>query len=225
MRGRESRGEQRRKLVEAATRAVEASGPEVLRARTLAAEVGASTQALYTLFGGMPGLLEAIVAEGFARFARHVEAVPETEDPVADFLAKGRAYSEWALAHSQLYRLMFGLTGGDLRHHAGLEVAISGAVANTPQAQAAVDVLVGSMKRVTESDRIEATDPVGPASQLLSATHGWVLLQIGGAFGSEGGGLEIIRSLAVNLLVGLGDSREAATESLLAAEASSERRS
>lgn len=199
---------------------MEASGPEVLRARALAAEVGASTQALYTLFGGMPGLLEAIVAEGFARFARHVEAVPETEDPVADFLAKGWAYSEWALAHPQLYRLMFGLTGGDLRHHAGLEVAIAGAVANTPQAQAAVDVLVGSMRRVTESGRIDATDPLSPAGQFLSATHGWVLLQIGGAFGSEGGGLEIIRDLAVNLMVGLGDSREAATKSLLAAEAS-----
>jgi AcrR family transcriptional regulator len=213
-----SRPEQRRRLIEVATRAVEKSGPEVLRARSLTAEVGASTQALYTLFGGMPGLFEAIVAEGFARFARYTGEVPETEDPVADFFAKGRAYIEWALAHPQLYRLMFGLTGGELRRHAGLEVAVVGAVANTPQAQAALDVLVGSMARVTESGRIDTADPVDPASQFLSATHGWLLLEIGGVFGTEGAGLSIIRAIGVNLMVGLGDGREAAEASLSAAE-------
>lgn len=197
---------------------VEESGPETLRARALTAEVGASTQALYTLFGGMPGLFEAIVAEAFARFARHVEEVPESDDPVADFIAKGWAYSEWALSHPHLYRLMFGLTGGELRHHTGLEVAVAGAVASTPQAQAALDVLVGSMARVTDSGRVEATDPVVPAGQFLSATHGWVLLEIGGAFGPTGGGVDIIRALCVNLMVGLGDSREAAESSLRKAE-------
>jgi AcrR family transcriptional regulator len=221
---RGSRSEQREQLIEAAMRAIEKSGPEVLRARALTAEVGASTQALYTLFGGMPGLFEAIVAEGFARFARHVEGVPETDDPVADFIAKGWSYSEWALTHPQLYRLMFGLTGGELRHHVGLEVAVAGAAANTPQAQAALDVLVRSMARVTASGRIDTTDPGSPAGQFLSATHGWLLLEIGGAFGPEGGGLDIIRELSVNLMIGLGDSREAATKSLRAAEATRQRR-
>jgi AcrR family transcriptional regulator len=218
--GRPPRGEQRRQLIEVATEAVESAGPEVLRARALTAEVGTSTQALYTHFGGMPGLFEAIVADGFARFAQHVDRIEETDDPVADFIAKGWAYSEWALAHPQLYRLMFGLTGGELRHHGGLEMAVTGAVANTPQAQAALDVLVGSMRRITEVGRIDATDPVIPAGQFLSATHGWVLLQIGGAFGDEGEGLAVIRELGVNLMVGLGDARYQATASLRAAEAS-----
>jgi AcrR family transcriptional regulator len=212
------RNTQRARLLEAATEAVEESGPEVLRARALTAEVGLSTQAIYTLFGGMPGLLEAIVAEGFARFARFVEEVPETDDAVADFIGRGWAYSEWALAHPQLYRLRFGLTGGDLRHHAGLEVAVADAVANTPQAQSALNVLVGSMKRVVESGRVDSVDPVVPAGQFLSATHGWVLLEIAGAFGDEGG-LDIIRPLGINLMVGLGDSREAAEASFQRVEA------
>ena len=79
---------------------LEESGPEALQARKLTAEVGTSTQAVYTLFGGMPGLFEAIVADGFARFARHVAAVPETDDPVADFFTKGWAYCDWALEPS-----------------------------------------------------------------------------------------------------------------------------
>jgi AcrR family transcriptional regulator len=210
---------QRAALLDAARRAVEESGPEVLRAREVTAEIGASTQALYTLFGGMPGLFEAIVADGFADFARYVSEVPEGEDAVADFFAKGWAYSEWALSHPQLYRLMFGLIGGGLRRHAGLEVVVAGTAANSPQAQAAVDVLVRSMTRVVDSGRIDPVDPVLAAGQFLSATHGYLLLETAGVVVAAGEDLGIVRELAVNLMVGLGDHRAAATRSLGAAEA------
>jgi AcrR family transcriptional regulator len=208
----------RTQLLDAARRAIEDSGPEALRARTLTAEVGASTQALYTHFGGMSGLVEAVIADAFDRFAKHVAAVPESEDPVADFYAKGGAYGQWALSHPQLYRLMFGLIGGGLRRHAGLEVAVSGAVANSPEAQGAVDVLVDSMRRVTESGRVDPADPTIAAGQFLSATHGWVLLEIAGVFGPDGDGLAVMRPLAINLMVALGDERAEATDSLQAAE-------
>jgi AcrR family transcriptional regulator len=209
---------QRSALLDAARRAVEESGPEVLRARAVTAEIGASTQALYTLFGGMPGLFEAIVADGFADFARYVSEVPEGEDAVADFFAKGWAYSEWALSHPQLYRLMFGLIGGGLRRHAGLEVVVAGTAANSPQAQAAVDVLVRSMTRVVDSGRVDPVDPVLAAAQFLSATHGYLLLEIAGVVAAASEDLGIVRELAVNLMVGLGDDRVAATRSLGAAE-------
>jgi hypothetical protein len=48
-----------------------------------------------------------------------------------------------------------------------------------------------------------------------------VLLEIAGTFGHQGYGLQIIASLASNLMVGLGDSREAVERSLLAATAAS----
>src|SRR4051812_33516715 len=195
---------------------LEESGPEALQARTLTAEVGASTQAVYTLFGGMPGLFEALVAEGFARFAGHIAAVPETDDPVADFFAKGRAYCLWALAHPQLYRLMFGLTGGRLRLHAGLEMTVTGTLANFPEGQAAVEVMVHALDRVKAAGRIDPVNSVVAAGQFLSATHGYVLLEIAGAFGREGHGLQVIGPLAANLMVALGDDREAAERSLRA---------
>ena len=214
-----SKTDQRSQLLDVAREALEESGPEVLRARTLTAEVGASTQALYTLFGGMPGLFEAIVADGFASFARFVAEVPESDDPVADFFAKGWAYSEWALTHTQLYRLMFGLPGGGLRDLAGLEMTVTDAASNSPQAQRAVDVLVRSMDRVAKSGRIDPVDPVIAAGQFLSATHGYLLLEIAGVFGPEGDGLRMMRPLAVNLMVGLGDDRGAAESSLGRVEA------
>lgn len=215
----EVRDEQRARLIAIATEAVEEAGPEVLRARAIVAEAGLSTQALYTHFGGMPGLIEAVVAGGFADFVAHTGAVGETEDPVRDFFARGWAWVDWAVAHPNLYRLMFGLTGGELRHHAGLEMAVAGAVGNSPQAQALLDQLVGSMKRVVDARRIKATDPVVPAAQFLSATHGWILLQLAGAFGSGDLGAEVGAGISVDLMVGLGDSPAAAKRSLRAAQA------
>jgi AcrR family transcriptional regulator len=204
----------RDKLLQLACEKVEESGPEALRARSLTAQAGTSTQSLYTLFGGMPGLIDAVVAVGFEEFAEFVAAVEESDDPVADFFARGRAYAEWALAHSQLYRLMFGLSGGDLRHHAGLEVALAGTMANSPQAQRSVDILVNSMRRVTESGRLHPIDPVVAASQFLSATHGYVLLRAGDVFGRDEESAALIGSFAVNLMVGMGDDRERANASL-----------
>ena len=215
-----SRDDQRARLIEASVRRLEESGPEVLQARSLTAEIGSSTQALYTLFGGMPGLFEAIVADGFERFAAHVKAVPETDDPVADFFAKGWAFGEWALTHPQLYRLMFGVTGGDLRQHAGLELTVAGAANSSPEARSAMDVMVRSMDRVVASGRIRPVDPGLASGQFLSATHGYLLLAIAGVFTPSGDGLEVARSFGVNLMVGLGDSPEAARRSMLAVEAS-----
>ena len=208
----------RARLVEVALQMLEGSGPEALQARKLTAEVGTSTQAVYTHFGGMPGLFEAIVAEGFARFARYVAAVPETDDAVADFFTKGWAYCEWALTHPQLYRLIFGLTGGGLRLHAGLEMTVSGTLANFSEGRAALGVLVHSLARVRDSGRIRPEDPIVIAGQFLSATHGYVLLEIAHAFGEEGHGGQVIRPLAVNLMVGLGDRRKAVERSWLVAE-------
>ena len=208
---------QRARLVEVAARLLEDAGPEALQARRVTAEVGVSTQAVYTLFGGMPGLFEALVADGFERFAAHVAAVPQTDDPVADFFVQGREYCRWALAHPQLYRLMFGLTGGSLRLHPGLEMTVSGTLANFPEGQAALEVMVHALDRVKEAGRIRPVDTVIAAGQVLSATHGYVLLEIAGAFGSSGLGLQVMAETGVNLLVGLGDQRRRAERSLLAA--------
>ena len=69
------------------------------------------------------------------------------------------------------------------------------------------------MGRVCESGRIDPVDPVIAAGQFLSATHGYLLLEIGGVFGPEGDDLTVVGPLAVNLMVGLGDDRAAASRS------------
>jgi AcrR family transcriptional regulator len=209
----------RARLVDAAVAALEEGGPPAIQARALTASVGASTQAIYTHFGGMPGLFEALAAEGFARFAAYVAATPETDDAVADFFAQGWRYVAWARAHPQLYRLMFGLTGGALRLHSHLELRLSGALATFPEGRTAAQVMVGSLERVVASGRIRPTDARLAAGQFLSATHGYVLLAITDTFGDEDIGLAVMGALGVNLMVGLGDRRQAAEASLAAAAA------
>jgi AcrR family transcriptional regulator len=213
-RARPARGDVRAALLAAAGELLERSGPESLQARSVAATAGTSTQSLYTQFGGMPGLIEAVVADGFRRLAIYVEATPLTADPVADHFSRGWAYCEWALAHPQRYRLMFGLTGGALRPHAGVELTVGGSVTNFPEGRAALDILLRSVQRVIDEGRVRPAETLTVAGQFLSATHGAVLLQIAGAFGDTDAGLLVLAEAGVNLFIGLGDKPAAVRRSL-----------
>jgi len=95
-------------LVELASAAVAERGSAGLSLRTVAAQAGTTTAAVYTLFGGRDGLVAAVVEEGFRRFAEHLAAVPRSADPGADLLELGLAYRDNALANPHFYRVMFG---------------------------------------------------------------------------------------------------------------------
>ena len=77
-----SSAEVRQRLLEVAAHMVREQGAPALSARKLAAAAGTSTMAVYTHFGGMPGLVRAMVAEGFRRLFERVAAVPVTDDPL-----------------------------------------------------------------------------------------------------------------------------------------------
>jgi AcrR family transcriptional regulator len=94
-------------LIETAARILAADGPHALSTRRLAAEVGTSTMAVYTHFGSMDQLRREIRAEGFARLVGKLDALPHTEDAVADLAAGGLAYLTSGLADPELYRAMF----------------------------------------------------------------------------------------------------------------------
>jgi AcrR family transcriptional regulator len=201
------------RLVAAALAVLERDGPAAIQARTLTGAIGASTMAVYTHFGGMPKLIEAVMSEGFARFAEHVSRVPHTDDPVADLMAEGFAYGEFAMQNPQLYRLLFGLT--DLGH-----IHKRSADAATPwdltEAVDALSLPVSAVERAIEAGRIRSQDPASAATQILSATHGFVLLAMSGLIDAQGP-QEVMAPLAINLMVGLGDTRRRAEHSLAAA--------
>ena len=203
----------RDRLVDAALDVLERDGLAAVQARTLAAEVGASTMAVYTHFGSMTKLVDAMVREGLARFAEHTRAVPQTADPMADLVAGGLAYADFAIHNPQLYRLLFGLTDLD-------GAANRSDVAATPWNHAegldALSVLVNAVQRVIAAGRIRPQEPTPAAAQLLSATHGFVLLSMTNVIDSQGL-QDVMTPLATNLIVGLGDTRPRAERSVATA--------
>ena len=216
-RTRPTRADLRSALLATAREMLEEGGPESLQARAVAAAAGTSTQSLYTLFGGVGGLIETLAADGFLRLAEHIAATPETADAVADHFSKGWSYYEWALAHPQQYRLMFGLTGGALRSHTDLEMTIGGSLGNFPEGRTALLVLLESLQRVIDARRIRPVEVMLVAGQFLGATHGTILLQIAGAFGDTNDGLRMLAEAGANLFIGLGDKPNAVRRSLSAA--------
>lgn len=199
----------RDRLLEAAIRLLAANGPEALQARRLAAEVGTSTMAVYTHFGGMGQLITEIMREGFIRFGRRMEEIPRGDDAVADLLALGLAYRDHALENPQLYRLMFGVTSPGGRQ-GGKDLALS-AVANAlPEGQAAFAQLVAVVTRVIEAGPCEE-EPASAAAQIWSAIHGYVLLEIAGFFGDDDGVERLLLPLGTKLAVGIGATPEHAT--------------
>lgn len=208
----------RERLLEAALRMLEAGGPEALQARKLAAEIGASTMAVYTHFGGMPELIEAIVREGFARFGAALVVSTETDDPMADFLDQGMAYREFARRHPQLYRLMFGLAGTDKLRSYQQDMTVTGTPGALPEGQTSFGHLVTALDRLQSAGLIREQDTVAAAGQVWSMTHGYVSLEMTGVFGHEDHGLaQVLAPLAVNLLVGLGADRAHVERSMVAA--------
>lgn len=101
----------RRQVIEAAARVLAAQGPHGLSLRRIATEAGGSTQLVYTLFGGKPGLADGLYAEGFRRLAAAMQdaltAAPALGSPER-VMAVGRAYRVFAQAEPAFFSVMFG---------------------------------------------------------------------------------------------------------------------
>ncbi|WP_106276291.1 TetR/AcrR family transcriptional regulator [Geodermatophilus tzadiensis] len=178
----------RTRLVERAARMLADREPVTLRA--LVEGTGASTMAVYTHFGGMPGLWSAVRQEGFTRLAARLAAVPRTADPVHDLVALGVAYARNALDAPELYRAMF-----DARAD----------LADAPAADATFDRLVDAVARARDEGRLAATtDPRALATQYWAAGHGLVSLVVQGVLPADGLA-PLATGTAVALLTAAGD--------------------
>ena len=103
----ESREALRLGILDAAGRLLVEEGPQALSMRRVAREVNASTQVLYTMFGGKDGLANELFLEGFARLTGAHGAAPRSEDPLRHLYDRAEAYFENALANPNYYRVMF----------------------------------------------------------------------------------------------------------------------
>ena len=94
-------------LLTAAHRLLAEDGPEALTVRRIAGEAGMSTMNVYSRFGGKDGVIDELYADGYRRLVAEIDAVPATDDVVADLMAVAHAYRAFAKANPTYYGIMF----------------------------------------------------------------------------------------------------------------------
>jgi AcrR family transcriptional regulator len=151
-------------LLERAAQMLRAREPLTLR--SLVTGTGLSTMAVYTHFGSMDGLWQALRQEGFTRLAARFAAIDLTEDPLRDLAALVAAYAANALEHPDLYRVMF---------DASVDLE------NLTAADATFEFLVQAALRGRDSGRFRPDIvPLELATQSWAIGHGLVSLVANG---------------------------------------------
>lgn len=211
----------REQLVQGGVRLLERDGLQSLSVRNLATEVGTSTMAVYTHFGGMTGVLDAIATDALARFADALTAAEPTDDPVADFLVMGASYRTFALANPQRYHLIFGTSSPTSVARFRTDLTVTGSTASDRVEWAvSFQSLRHVVARMIAAGRIRDDGEEIVSGRLWSITHGTVLLEMVGFFGHEDHGLtQILCPLTLDTLVGMGDDRDRVDQSFAKAAA------
>ena len=127
-------GDLRAALIGAAREALETSAPEAITLKSLAVRLGVSQPAPYRHFQNREALLNAVAADGFARFHEALIAARDTAAEGERFEQACLAYLAFGRANMGVYRLMFAsrlATSDDatLEHasHAAFDFLLQGA--------------------------------------------------------------------------------------------------
>lgn len=177
------RDAQREEMLGQAALILARDGMAGLSLRKLAEACGTSTMAVYSLFGGKDGLLDALYLATMEGLGLALQAVPQHADPMVWLAELGLAYRAHSLAHPALYGI---ITGSSLAHG---RVAASN-----------LKVLSGyqTLKRAVErllAERDEhgryTADLVADA--LWTSVHGVVSLELNGHFASPEAAEAVLR--------------------------------
>ncbi|TDE08268.1 TetR/AcrR family transcriptional regulator [Jiangella asiatica] len=160
----------RDRLLSRAAATVSSTGVRSLSLRSLAAQAGTSTAAVYSLFGSKSGLVTAVYQRAFARFADQLARAGVSDDPVEDIVRLGLAYRDGAVADPNGYRIMF---GDEVRpSEVGPKAARAGARTFEP--------LLDAVRRAVISGAFpDSPAPESIATALWANVHGLVSLQLG----------------------------------------------
>jgi len=212
------------RLIEATIRVLATSGPSEVKARSVASEAGLSTMGVYTYFGGVPELLQAVANEGFKRLTAVFERVPVTDDPAIDLCTMVLACRDLAHINPHLYDLMFGLSI-DGRYSPSRGTPTPASSGPSAEFNATYSVLLEACIRLVDAKYVRNVAPHLIALQLWGAAHGFIMLELGGHFADVADPpSEILVPMCNNIVIGMGAKRkkvESATDGVLARRNSS----
>ena len=161
----------RDRILKAAHRALRRKGANALSLRKIATDVRLTPMAIYRHFRDKDDLLDALVADGFARWEASLSEAVKADGPWVRLERAFLAYAEFALAERALFELMF------LVPRSRVPVAPASLSATTSPAFGA---LIGSVGEVA------GASAVGETLLLSWATaHGLICLHFSGRFGFD----------------------------------------
>ena len=171
-------GDLRNALVASAVRLIEQGGEAAFSLREAARDVGVSANAAYRHFDDKSALLTAAAAGGLEQLAsrmlkamdRAAESGGNERPAIARFKAVGRAYVEFALAHPELFRLMFSGSGVAC-------LATSAAGLTTPKPW---DLLGRALDALVADGLLPAGRREGAELKAWSVVHGFAALALAG---------------------------------------------
>jgi len=170
-RPREHDEQTRRELLSAAEHLLAGTGPEGLSVRAIADAAGTTTRAVYSVFGSRAGLLDALAMQLFDQLVAAIDAVPRSDDPVADLVnASVQGFRAVMLAHEPVFRLVF----RDVLPGLGAEVVAAGDVAFARMQQLVARVLPAG----TPAGRVHEA-----ALAVHSLTEGLAAVELRGGLG------------------------------------------
>lgn len=178
-------------LIEAAARHVANGGVDALSVRRVAADIGTSTQAVYTHFGSKDDLVRAVVEEAFARLDADMRAVPVTHDPLHDLVEVAAAYRHNALTNAHLYRVMFEVNplalSSPAAHADDSRIDGTGTDGPPEQSEIGLHAFAAMVERVARcvDEGIISGEPAQLALQVWATAHGVVSLEIAGFLGDD----------------------------------------
>jgi AcrR family transcriptional regulator len=165
----------RESILSAALDVARRDGWDAVTMRRLADEIEYSANFAYRYFTGRDDILLALVREGFARLQDAVASAGEHPGTAAAIRRAGHAYLDFALAHPELYQLMYSLGG----------VRVP-ATDTRDEGQAVGDILTGLLAAAGD------TQPEQHLLQLWATAHGLIALQVVGRVGVDTAGLHAL---------------------------------
>jgi AcrR family transcriptional regulator len=171
-------GDLRNALISSAVRLIEQGGEAAFSLREAARDVGVSANAAYRHFDDKSALLTAAAADGLEQLARRMlkamdraaESGNKERPAIARFKAVGRAYVEFAMAHPELFRLIFGGSGV-----ACLTADAAGGATPTPW-----ELLGRSLDALVADGLLTADRREGAELKAWSVVHGFASLALAG---------------------------------------------
>ena len=192
-RPREHDEQTRETLLVVAGKILDTDGAQQLTVRRLAEDAGVSTRAVYSLFGGMPGVLAELFRIGAEDMAARHEAVPQQDDAAQEILPLALAYRAGALAHPDSFQLSYGRTG--LRFEAADEVVAI--------LWRCYDRVLDAVERALDQRGLADRDPQQTTLGLWGTVHGHASLELLGSLGPPPAAEAVWRATITSLVAAL----------------------